>query len=100
MPLYLAELYRATAGSGDLAEAAARARAAASALASGGTRVRYIRSVFVPADETWFLLYDAATEADVREAAGRAGIALERVVEALEAEPSNAGDDSTDRRPT
>jgi hypothetical protein len=84
MPLYLAELYRATAGSGDLTEAAARARAAAEALAKAGTRVRYVRSVFVPADETWFLLYDAATEADVVEAAGRAGIRLERVVEALE----------------
>jgi hypothetical protein len=55
--------------------------------------VRYVRSVFVPADETWFLLYDAPTEADVLKAAGRAGIRLERVVEALEAEPSRQGDD-------
>jgi hypothetical protein len=93
MPLFLAELYRATSGSGDLAEAAARARAAADARARTGTRVRYVRSVFVPADETWFLLYDAPTEADVLKAAGRAGIRLERVVEALEAEPSRQGDD-------
>ena len=78
MPLYLAELYRASAGSGDLAKAAARA----------GTRVRYVRSVFIPADETWFLLYDASTAADVLEAAGKAGIRLERVVEAIETEPS------------
>ena len=53
-----------------------------------GTRVRYVRSVFIPADETWFLLYDASTAADVLEAAGKAGIRLERVVEAIETEPS------------
>ena len=97
MPLYLAELYRATAGSGDLGEAAAQARAAAEALAKAGTRVRYLRSVFVPADETWFLLYDAATEADVVKAAGRAGLRLERVVEALETEPSDPGDRDHDQ---
>ena len=88
MPLYLAELYRASAGSGDLAEAAARARAAPSAMTRAGTRVRYVRSVLIPADETWFLLYDASTAADVLEAAGKAGIRLERVVEAIETEPS------------
>ena len=88
MPLYLAELYRASAESGDLAQAAARARAAACAMARAGTRIRYVRSVFVPSDETWFLLYEASLASDVVEAAGRAGIQLERVVEALETEPS------------
>ena len=88
MPLYLAELYQSSAESGDLAEAAARARAAASAMAKAGTRIRYVRSVFVPSDETWFLLYDADLASDVVEAASRAGIHLERVVEALETEPS------------
>ena len=107
MPLYLAELYRASAGSGDLAEggapapagppptlpqrgcgAAAGPGAPASAMTRAGTRVRYVRSVFIPADETWFLLYDASTAADVLEAAGKAGIRLERVVEAIETEPS------------
>lgn len=88
MPLYLAELYKASAESGDLAQAAARARAAASAMARAGTRIRYVRSVFVPSDETWFLLYEASLASDVVEAAGRAGIQLERVVEALETEPS------------
>jgi hypothetical protein len=84
MPLYLAELYRTSAGSGDLAEAAARARAAADALARTGISVRCVRSVFVPADETWFLLYDAPSAAAVEEAAARAELRLERVVEALE----------------
>jgi Nickel responsive protein SCO4226-like len=85
MPLYLAELYRASGEGGDLAEAAVRARAAADALARTGTRVRYVRSVFVPADETWFLLYDAPSVAAVEEAADRAELRLERIVEALEA---------------
>ena len=73
MPLYLAELYQSSAESGDLAQAAARARAAASAMAKAGTRIRYVRSVFVPSDETWFLLYDADLASDVVEAAGRQG---------------------------
>ena len=84
MPLYLAELYRASAEGGDLAEAAARARAAADARARARTRVSYVRSVFVPADETWFLLYEASSAAAVAEAAGKADLRLERVVEALE----------------
>ena len=84
MPLYLAELYQTAAAGGDLAEAAARARAAADAASGTGTRVRYVRSVFVPADETWFVLYDAPSAAAVAEAAGKADLRLERIVEALE----------------
>jgi Protein of unknown function (DUF4242) len=84
MPLYLAELYQARAESGDLAEAAARARAAADATAGAATRVRYVRSVFVPDDETWFVLYEGPSAAAVTEAARRADLRLERVVEAFE----------------
>ena len=84
MPLYLAELYRASGEGDDLVKAAARARAAADGLARTGTRVRCIRSVFVPDDETWFLLYEAPSAAAVAEAAGKADLRVERVVEALE----------------
>lgn len=84
LPLYLAELYRASGESGDLAEAAARARAAADVMARTGTRVRYVRSVFVPSDETWFLLYDAPSAAAVAETARKADLRPARIVEALE----------------
>jgi hypothetical protein len=86
MPRYLAELYLATVGPGDLEEAAARARTAAEEMSRGGTPVSYLRSIFVPGDETWFLLYEAPSAADVVEAGARAGIPVERVVDAVVAD--------------
>jgi hypothetical protein len=39
-----------------------------------GTPVRFLRSIFVPENDTCFLLYEAPTARSVREAAGRAGL--------------------------
>ena len=78
MARYLAELYLSRDGAGDdITAVAARARAA------DGTQVRYLRSIFVPEDETWFLLYDAPSAAAVEEALARAGLRSERVLEAV-----------------
>ena len=49
----------------------------------GGTPVRYLRSLFVPDDETCFLLYEAASAEAVRETVRRAGLAFERITEAV-----------------
>ena len=43
-----------------------------------GTPIRFMRSIFVPDEETCFMLYEAATPDDVVIAAQRAGIGLER----------------------
>jgi uncharacterized protein DUF4242 len=83
MPRYLVELYLSRAGAGGRDEAAARARAAAAALTSEGVPVRYLRSIFVPDDETWFLLYDGPSKAAVEAAVTRADLPCERVLEAL-----------------
>lgn len=45
--------------------------------------MRYVRSVFVPEDETCFYLYEAASPDVVREAARCAGLGVERVTEAV-----------------
>ena len=45
--------------------------------------MRFLRSVFVPEDETCFYLYEAASAEAVREAARRAALQSGRVAEAL-----------------
>ena len=48
-----------------------------------GIQVRFLRSIFVPEDETCFHLYEAASAEDVREAARLAELPFESVVEAM-----------------
>lgn len=62
---------------------AARARHAAEQLTRHGTQVRFLRTIFVPEEETCFYLYEAAFAEDVREAARRAQLPADKVVEAL-----------------
>jgi hypothetical protein len=83
MPRYLVELYLPRIGAGGLADAAGRARAAADQLARDGVSVRYLRSIFVPEDETCFLLYDAPTAAAVEQAVAHAALPFDRVLEAV-----------------
>jgi hypothetical protein len=52
-------------------------------LAGEGTPIRYLRSIFVPDDETCFYLYEAASRDAVREAARRAQLPSDRVFEAI-----------------
>jgi hypothetical protein len=47
-----------------------------------GTRVRLVRSIFVPQDETCFYLFRALNGEAVREAGTRAGLHFDRVLEA------------------
>lgn len=54
------------------------AKAAADGMHEDGTPIWYVRSIFVPDEETCFILYQAATVDDVVVAAGRAGLPLER----------------------
>ena len=55
---------------------------AAAEVTAEGHPVRLVRSIFVPEDETCFLLVDAEAPEHVRETARRAALACERVVEA------------------
>jgi Protein of unknown function (DUF4242) len=82
---FLVELYVARKDGGSAERGAERAHAAAEELTREGTPVRVLRSIFVPEDETCFLLYEATSAADVRDAVGRAALSLDRVVEAAPA---------------
>ena len=54
-------------------------REAAAALTAEGTQVRFLRSIYLPEDETCFFLYRASSMEAVHAAARRAQLAYEHV---------------------
>ncbi len=64
---------------------AERARRAAEVLGAGGAPVRFLRSVYVPEDDTCFLLYEAPAEDIVAAALARAGLRAGRLATTLAA---------------
>jgi len=82
MPEYLVELYVSRCDGHTLRARVAKAQLAAEALSREGTAVRYLRSFFLPADETCLLLYEAVSADAVRKAASRASLSFERISEA------------------
>jgi Nickel responsive protein SCO4226-like len=63
---------------------AAHCRAAAEALTREGLSARYLRSIFIPEDETCFFLLEAGSADAVREVTRRAGLESGRIAEALD----------------
>jgi hypothetical protein len=68
---------------GAMADAVGRVCAAADAMSSEGVPVRYLRSIFVPEDETCFHLFEGPSAEAVELVGERAGFAGSRVVEAI-----------------
>lgn len=85
MPEFLLELYVSQSDASTVESSARSARRAAKELTDEGRPVEYVRSIFVPVEETCFLLYEARSAEDVREAARRAHIPFDHVVHALDA---------------
>jgi hypothetical protein len=85
MAEFLAELYLAQGNAGGAREAAARAQRAADELARHHRSLRFVRTTFVPGDETCFVVFEAEAAEIVAEVERRAGLAFERVVRAIEA---------------
>jgi len=83
MPNYLVDGYLPRSRSGELAELIARLRAAAERLSAEGAPVRHVRSSFLPADELCLHLIEAESPEAAGEATRRAGMAPERIVEAV-----------------
>jgi hypothetical protein len=81
MGTFLVELYAADGAA--VARGVALTRRAAERLTCEGTRVRHLRSIFVPEDETCFFLYEAASAEAVDLAARESGLPFERVSAAV-----------------
>ena len=88
MRAFVAEQYLPANGAEAAARGAGAAWRAAEELTREGTPVRFVRSIFVPADETCILLYLAESIEAVHAAAGRAALSLDRVAEAISHSPS------------
>jgi pyrrolidone-carboxylate peptidase len=83
MTEFLVEAYRSRAAMANHPPRAGDVSRAAEELTREGTPVRFLRTIFVPAEEICFYLYQANSVEAVREAAGRAGLTFERVTEAF-----------------
>jgi hypothetical protein len=83
MPEYLLELYVPRTGARVAVDHGESARAAAEDLTRRGSPVRYRCSIFVPAEETCFVLFEAPSADAVRSAARLAALPSERVSTAI-----------------
>ena len=63
---------------------AERVHAAAETLAGAGSSVRYLRSLFVPGEETAFHLFEAERPSDVEDALRDVDLEAERISPAIE----------------
>lgn len=67
--------------------ATARARQAADELRQEGTPIRFLRSIYVPEDETCFFLYEGPGADAVRAAARRAALTFDDIQKTIALEP-------------
>ena len=79
---YVVELSTPASGWVGIEEVVARARIASH------DNVRFLRSVFVPEDDTCFLLYEGPSPESVRDAARRAQLGVRHVAAALRLDPA------------
>ncbi len=80
---FLVEVYAPKLDAAGLAKLVARLEAKAEAISVDGARVRYLRSIHVPEDETCFHLFEAESADVVWEAGRRAGLTFDRVTPAV-----------------
>jgi hypothetical protein len=80
---YLVEHYRPGTSVRNLSTWADRLRSAAAELEHEGEAIRLVRATIVPADESLLCVFEADSEALVRNAYGRAGLGFERISVAL-----------------
>jgi Protein of unknown function (DUF4242) len=79
VPEFVIEQYVSRDSAAAVGRDAARARRVARRLSAEGAQVRYVRSFFLPEDETCFHLYQADTIDTVRDAARHARLPFERI---------------------
>jgi len=80
LPSYLVEVFLPRSHADEARATARRARTAAKALSSEGVPIRYVRTTFLPEDETCFHLFEAVSADAVEEVSRRAELGRSRVV--------------------
>ena len=89
MPVYVVEHYESPAAGARLAELSARISELAGEMTRAGEPVRFLRSTFIPSDETCFHVVEARSRAAVVELCRRATVPVARISLAVEAGPSH-----------
>jgi hypothetical protein len=84
MPTYLVEVYLPRAQADEARASGSWARAAAEELSGEGVSIRYVRTTFLPDDETCFHLFDAVSANAVAEVSRRAALGRARIVHVVE----------------
>ncbi|HTP19311.1 MAG TPA: hypothetical protein VMJ65_06880 [Solirubrobacteraceae bacterium] len=82
MPEFVAEQYFSRTDAAGAHRAASAARNAAEQMAREGTDVEFVRSLFVPEDETCIFIYEADCIDSVRMAAERGALEFEHIGQA------------------
>lgn len=80
---YLVELRRPALGWSELEALTSRARASAAQLGEAGTAARFLRALYVPEDETFFLLFEAPNRECVTRVVAHAGLACNGFAETV-----------------
>jgi hypothetical protein len=84
VPSYLVELYLPRSSADEARAAGTRARAAAAELSAEGVPIRYVRTTFLPEDETCFHVFVADSAEAVGEVCRRATLGRVRIALAVE----------------
>ena len=100
MPDYCLEIYLAAGSPAALEEAAGSAQAAAESFGARGRSVRYLRSTYLPEDETCLHFFAAASSEDVAEAARHAGLTGDRITRSIHADKTSGRVHDSRRAPT
>lgn len=88
---FVTEQYIPASGADEALACADTAHQAAEQLSAEGMPVEFVRSIFIPEDETCILVYRADSIDVVRAAAARALLRLDRVAEAVTWESTGGG---------
>jgi hypothetical protein len=89
--VFLVERYLPAAAAGSLASSVGRAAqlCALSTESGSASKVQYLRSVYLPAEDTCFCLFRAATAETVRALNDEASFALDRIAAVIQLYPVN-----------
>ena len=84
MPTYVVEVYVAESQAHEARAGGRRAHCAAEQLSDEGVPIRYVRTTFLPDDETCFHVFETATTTAVEEVCRRAELGRVRILPAIE----------------